>query len=106
MRFVRSEWYSDRNPFDPTMSELFRIGVFLPLKVKDAENRQVVIIRTAAHDPKKHKFSDVLKVSFIDISYQKTCLWPYLRYRMKITGIQDDPRLFDVYGRVDFRAWN
>lgn len=62
MRYIRSEWFKDRSPFDPQIAELFKIGVFLPLKEKDAENRQIVIIRTGAHNPKKHKFSDVLKV--------------------------------------------
>lgn len=65
MRHVHSEWFSNRDPFDPNITELFKIGVFLPLKVKDTENRQIVIIRTSAHDPKKYKFSDVLKVIFM-----------------------------------------
>lgn len=66
MRYIRSDWFSDRSPFDPNIAELFKIGVFLPLKVKDAENRQIVIIRTCAHDPKRFSFPNVLKVRIME----------------------------------------
>ncbi|EAA01738.5 retinol-binding protein pinta [Anopheles merus] len=57
-----TEWFKDRDPFRPEIQELLDIGVFLPLHQKDALNRQVVVIRTAAHDPEKHKQDDVFKV--------------------------------------------
>lgn len=38
------------------------IGIFLPLREKDELNRQVVIIRTAAHNPKCHSQDNVFKV--------------------------------------------
>uniref|UniRef100_A0A336N1X3 CSON011904 protein n=1 Tax=Culicoides sonorensis TaxID=179676 RepID=A0A336N1X3_CULSO len=69
MRSIRSEWFNDRSPLDPHIAELFRIGVFLPLLKKDVDNRQIVIIRTGAHNPKKHKFSDVLKASKMILDY-------------------------------------
>lgn len=61
MRAERLEWFSDRNPFAPEIQELLDLGVFLPLKHKDDENRKVVIIRVAAHDPKKHLQNNVFK---------------------------------------------
>lgn len=62
MRAERDEWYANRDPFAPELVELMDLGVFLPLRVKDEHNRQVFIIRTAAHDPKKHTQNDVFKV--------------------------------------------
>lgn len=56
------EWYSKRDPFAPHIMELLDLGVFLPLKKKDSHNRMVVIIRIAAHDPKKHLQDNVIKV--------------------------------------------
>ncbi|XP_060519005.1 retinol-binding protein pinta-like [Cylas formicarius] len=60
MRRDRPEWFDNRDPTIPIIAELTKLGVFVPLK-KTHENRMVVIIRTAAHDPKAHKFQDVLK---------------------------------------------
>ncbi|XP_035794957.1 retinol-binding protein pinta-like [Anopheles albimanus] len=57
-----TEWFSDRDPVRPELQELLDIGVFLPLLEKDKLNRQVVIIRTSAHDPKRHKQDNVFKV--------------------------------------------
>lgn len=62
MRVERIEWFQNRDCFDPEIQELLDLGVFLPLKTKDADNRQVFIIRTAAHDPKRHSQNNVFKV--------------------------------------------
>ncbi len=45
MRMERVEWFSNRDPFRPEIVELLDLGVFLPLKDKDTDNRQVFIIR-------------------------------------------------------------
>lgn len=79
----RVEWFANRNPFLPEIEELLDLGVFLPLKQKDDQHRQVFIIRkwidmfystlsqqffplfakgTAAHDPKTQTQNNVLKV--------------------------------------------
>lgn len=65
MRAERIEWFEQRDPFLPAMVELMNLGVFLPLRTKDAQNRQIFVIRTAAHDPKLHLQNDVFKVSSI-----------------------------------------
>lgn len=62
MRRERTEWFENRDPFSSEMVELMDIGVFLPLPEKDEFNRQVFIIRVAAHDPKRHTQNDVFKV--------------------------------------------
>lgn len=62
IRSTRIEWFQNRDPFLPEIQELLDIGVFLPLRQKDSYNRQVVIIRTAAHNPKYHTQDNVFKV--------------------------------------------
>lgn len=62
MRTERVEWFSNRDPFRPEISELLDIGVFLPLENKDPSGCQVFIVRTGAHDTKRHNQNDMLKV--------------------------------------------
>ncbi|XP_055523721.1 retinol-binding protein pinta [Wyeomyia smithii] len=62
IRTARIEWFQNRDPFLPEIQELLDIGVFLPLREKDELNRQVVIIKTAAHNPKCHSQDNVFKV--------------------------------------------
>jgi hypothetical protein len=68
-RAAQDEWFTYRDPFLSEISSLLSIGVFLPLRHKDAENRQIVIIRTAAHSPSKHKQNDVFKVGRMVLDY-------------------------------------
>ncbi|XP_061386712.1 retinol-binding protein pinta-like, partial [Musca vetustissima] len=62
MRAERSEWFSNRDPTRKEIQELLNLGVFLPVDGLDEENRKVVIIRTAVHEPKEHSQNDVFKV--------------------------------------------
>lgn len=62
MRAERPEWFSNRDPTLREVDEILRLGCFLPLLERDDENRLVVIIRTAAHNPKKHSQNNVFKV--------------------------------------------
>ncbi|XP_066145599.1 retinol-binding protein pinta [Euwallacea fornicatus] len=61
MKRDRPEWFANRNPLLSNLQELIKLGVFVPLK-KYHENKMVVIIRTTAHDPKRHKWDEVFKV--------------------------------------------
>lgn len=60
MRAERPEWFTNRDPLLPEIKELVRLGVFVPLR-KFQDNRLIVIIRAAAHDPKRHDMNDVFK---------------------------------------------
>jgi len=62
MRAERTEWFDNRDPQLPEIQDLLKLGVFLPIG-PDAEQRMVVVIRTAAHDPKLHSQNNVFKVS-------------------------------------------
>lgn len=62
MRAERTEWFSNRDPFLPVISELLELGVFIPLSKKDVNGCQVFIIRSGVHNAKKHSQNDVLKV--------------------------------------------
>lgn len=68
-RTERIEWFTLRDPFLTELNELLSIGIFLPLKQKDEDNRQIVIIRTAAHNPSKHKQNDVFKLGRMILDY-------------------------------------
>ncbi|KAK9732179.1 CRAL/TRIO domain [Popillia japonica] len=61
MRSKVPEWFANRDPLLPQIDELARLGVFVPLR-QFQDNKHVVIIRTAVHDPRKHKQDDVFKV--------------------------------------------
>ncbi|KAF5285690.1 hypothetical protein FQR65_LT13075 [Abscondita terminalis] len=60
MKLERTEWFLNRDPYLTEISELIDLGVFVPLN-KYHNNMLVVIIRTAAHDPKVHKQDNVFK---------------------------------------------
>ncbi|XP_058983040.1 retinol-binding protein pinta [Musca domestica] len=62
IRAERSEWFSNRDPTLKEIQELLNLGVFLPIDGLDEQQRKVVIIRTAVHDPKEHSQNDVFKV--------------------------------------------
>lgn len=62
MRAERPEWFANRNPLSEKVSQILRLGCFLPLLQPDTDNRLVVVIRTAAHNPRKHSQNDVFKV--------------------------------------------
>uniref|UniRef100_A0A6M2DTV3 CRAL-TRIO domain-containing protein n=1 Tax=Xenopsylla cheopis TaxID=163159 RepID=A0A6M2DTV3_XENCH len=57
-----TEWYHNRDPYLCELQELIDLGVFLPLKHKDSHNRLIVVIKVAAHDPKKHLQDNVFKL--------------------------------------------
>ncbi|CAH0554607.1 unnamed protein product [Brassicogethes aeneus] len=60
MKRDRPEWFSNRDPLSPEIQQLVRLGVFLPLPVLH-DNKLVVIIKTAVHNPKIHSQDDVFK---------------------------------------------
>lgn len=51
LRAELPEWFANRDPRLVGICELVRLGVFVPLR-RYQDDRLVVIIRTAAHDPK------------------------------------------------------
>ncbi|XP_053676188.1 retinol-binding protein pinta [Anopheles nili] len=85
-----TEWFTNRDPFRPEIQELLDIGVFLPLRQKDSLSRQVVIIRTSAHDPQKHKQDNVFKVDKMILD-----LLMYLDESVSIHGVV---AIFDMQG--------
>lgn len=60
MKAERPEWFTNRNPRLTQIHDLLKLGVFVPLRCFH-ENKLVVIIRTAVHNPKIHKQDDVFK---------------------------------------------
>nr|AEE63058.1 unknown [Dendroctonus ponderosae] len=72
MKRDRPEWFSNRNPLLPEIQALVKLGAFVPLK-HTQDNKMVIIIRTAAHDPKIHTWNDVFKVGkmILDVACQE-----------------------------------
>lgn len=60
MRRDETAWFRNRDPLLKEIQELVKLGVFVPLR-QSFDNRLVVIIRAAAHNPKHHKQDDVFK---------------------------------------------
>lgn len=75
MRAERTEWFDNCDPMLPEIQELLTLGVFLPVDGVDEQQRKVVIIRTAAHDPKRHSQNNVFKVYTIHIQYTQIYLY-------------------------------
>lgn len=60
MKKERPQWFTNRNPVLPQLQELIKLGIFVPLKELH-NNKLVIIVRTAGHDPKTHTWDDVIK---------------------------------------------
>lgn len=58
------EWFQNRDPSLTHLQELIKLGVFVPLNGTH-EDKTVVILRVAAHDPKLYKIDDVIKVGLM-----------------------------------------
>jgi hypothetical protein len=90
MRTERIEWYTGRDPLAPEIAELLDLGVFLPLKRKDEQNRQVIVIRVAVHDPKKHDQNDVFKTGKMILDY--------LIHQDHTISVYGTRAIFDMHG--------
>lgn len=60
MRRDEPAWFCNRDPQLKEIQDLVKLGVFVPLR-QSCDNRLVVIIRAAAHNPKIHKQDNVFK---------------------------------------------
>lgn len=87
MRAERIEWFDNCNPMLPEIQELLKLGVFLPVDGVDDQRRKVVIIRTAAHDPKLHSQNNVFKVPI-----KKVLKYKYYLNIFLFLGEQNDIR--------------
>ncbi|GJQ88002.1 hypothetical protein Trydic_g12928 [Trypoxylus dichotomus] len=94
MRTNVSEWFGNRDPLLPELQELAKIGVFLPLR-KLHNNMHVVIIRTAAHNPRKHKQDDVFKIGQMILD-----LLGLENEQLQIYGI------IAIFDMQDLNSWN
>lgn len=61
MRAKIPEWFNNRDPLLPEISELLKLGVFIPI-IQSTPGPLIVIIRTGVHNPWSHKQNDVFKV--------------------------------------------
>lgn len=56
------QWFTGRDPQEPKMATLIKMGIFLPLLDKDEEGRTIIIVRATINNPRTHTMMDVFKV--------------------------------------------
>ncbi|XP_057669387.1 retinol-binding protein pinta-like [Diorhabda carinulata] len=93
MRRNVPEWFQNRNPELKEIQDLMKLGVFVPL-TKLQDNKLVVIVRTAIHDPCIHTQDNVFKTGnmMMDVASLENII------PAQIYGVI---AIFDLYG-MDF----
>ncbi|KAL6263040.1 hypothetical protein P5V15_005836 [Pogonomyrmex californicus] len=56
-----SEWYANKDPFQPELQSILDLGMFFFLRKPDNQERSVFFTRPYLYDPKINKLSDVIK---------------------------------------------
>ncbi|RXG55516.1 Alpha-tocopherol transfer protein-like [Armadillidium vulgare] len=59
------EWFKNRDPEDPKVREIFKLGVMFALKEKDDKGRTIFMFRQSAYSPDLHHVDDVVKAMYI-----------------------------------------
>lgn len=67
------EWFTNRDPNLKEIDELLKIGVFVPI-IQKKQGPLIVVIRTGAHDPQKHKQNNVFKTGELQFHPQNVIL--------------------------------
>ncbi|KPJ11745.1 Alpha-tocopherol transfer protein-like [Papilio machaon] len=66
LRSVVPEFFSNRDPLDPKLQKILKLGSFLPLReCKETDGPRICILRIGVYDPSKYNLSDLLKVAFM-----------------------------------------
>ncbi|CAH0726585.1 unnamed protein product, partial [Brenthis ino] len=66
LRTTVPEIFQNRDPFDPIIQEILKLGVFLPLTITKADDScRVCLQRLGAFDPSKYRFIDLMKTIFM-----------------------------------------
>ncbi|KAB7496405.1 Alpha-tocopherol transfer protein-like [Armadillidium nasatum] len=66
------EWFQNRDPEDPKIREILKLGVMLPLKDADDKGRRIFICRNSVYDPKEYTIDELTKAIYIliDVFYE------------------------------------
>lgn len=79
------ELMKNRDPLDPKILEIIRLGIGLPLPLTDrSDSPRVILVRPGAYDANRYSMIDIMKVITTLISRLKysidynflTCRWP------------------------------
>ncbi|KRT78511.1 CRAL-TRIO domain containing protein [Oryctes borbonicus] len=66
MRTIIPEFFSQRDPFEPSVQELLSIGAFVPLvKYGGRTDPKYLIFRSTVFDPEKHTAIDAFKINLM-----------------------------------------
>ncbi|XP_028135098.2 retinol-binding protein pinta [Diabrotica virgifera virgifera] len=96
LRRDNAKWFTDRDPTNPELAEIIKVGVFIPLR-KLYKNQVVFLIRTAAHDPKKHSQENVFKVDHMILDIAAL-------FEFEMAHIYGAISIFDMNGVTAYHA--
>ncbi|XP_072936587.1 uncharacterized protein [Epargyreus clarus] len=66
LRTLTPEFYGNRDPLEPKIQELLKLGVFLPLRnCNKDDSPRTCLVRCGLIDPSRHHLSDLVKMTFM-----------------------------------------
>ncbi|KAL4715158.1 hypothetical protein ACJJTC_012205 [Scirpophaga incertulas] len=66
LRGLVPEFFSNRDPYDPKIQEILKLGLCLPLKnTKSEDSTRVCILRLGLFNPSEYHLTDLIKVSLM-----------------------------------------
>lgn len=66
LKDVAPEFYTNRDPFDPKIQELLKLGLFLPVRnVVKEDSPRVCLVRVAQLPKTEYRLVDLIKVAFM-----------------------------------------
>ncbi|XP_068086825.1 retinol-binding protein pinta isoform X1 [Anabrus simplex] len=65
MRTALPEYFSKRDPMDPEMQEVLKLGLIVPLPGLDDQGRRVLVNRVGGADPDKISIQTVMKANYL-----------------------------------------
>ncbi|XP_068086824.1 retinol-binding protein pinta-like isoform X1 [Anabrus simplex] len=73
MRTALPEYFSKRDPMDPEIQEVLKLGLLVPLPVLDGQGRRVLLQRMGGYDPAKISVQAIVQSNFLfwDIMMQE-----------------------------------
>ncbi|KAL6252090.1 hypothetical protein P5V15_015075 [Pogonomyrmex californicus] len=89
-----SEWYANKDPFQPELQAILDLGMFFFLRKPDNQERSVFFTRPYLYDPKINKLSDVIKIGIMmwDLGlrdYVEASIYGYVIY-IDLSGLDID----------------
>ncbi|KAK3927294.1 Alpha-tocopherol transfer protein-like [Frankliniella fusca] len=66
-RTLLPEFFTNRDPLQPELQEILKLGICFPLPHPDPNGRKIFLLRVGQYDPSRIKLSDVMKLNYINM---------------------------------------